>query len=167
MFKRDESLFEMQNLMYIETLKSELVIMEQELTLEQYDHCDDWFSISCNYVQDRYFSVMQRPRVASIPIYADDPAYTIIQFTLNGQENVTVRQAYNLFNYLSDIGGFFGIIFSIGSYFNLVFSSTLNKVTTAQGMFKIPNSKLLPKKQMNTEYDLKNNIDWLKDTKLL
>jgi hypothetical protein len=45
---------------------------------------------------------------------------------LNGKENVTVREAYNLFDYLSDIGGFFGIIVGFGAYINEIFSSTIN-----------------------------------------
>ena len=57
----------------------------------------------------------------------------------NGKENVTVREAYNLFAFLSDIGGFFGIIVGFGSYFNLIFSSTINKSIIAKRLFRIQN----------------------------
>ena len=66
----------MQNVIYLKTLTNEHVIMEQELSIEKYDHCDDWLTTSCQYVRDRYLSVNKRPRKATIPNYANDKAYT-------------------------------------------------------------------------------------------
>ena len=87
--------------------------------------------------------------------------YTSFNISIDSRMEFTIREAYNNFDFLSDIGGFFGIIFGTGVYINSIFSSTITKVATAQKLYKANKSQRLNPGEPKSQRDLQKKLQWL------
>ena len=89
----------------------------------EFKHCDDWFKLTCDLVSEKFYASMSSPDDFQISFVRSDRDFYTLNMVFNTQHFVTIRQAYNLLDFLRDLGGSFGSIIAL---FSVIFSLISN-----------------------------------------
>ena len=109
--------------------------------LYNFDHCDQWFTYTCNQKQDTFFVTGDHPVPRVLPQIDADQYYAFVSVVLSDQVISGSRQAYNLFSLFSDLGGISPLFIGIGAWLNSFVSDTFTSIDVASGISRVDTSQ--------------------------